>query len=90
MRLPLSPTAVSLKNTIFAVSFIIAFILYNNLTKNARGNLKSDGVDFESAKELGIKTVIASGLPGKYMPVTAGKIMYKCIREELIERGYEI
>ncbi len=89
-HLPLSPTAVSLKNALFAVSFIIAFILYNNLPKIARGNLKSGGVDFKSAESLGFKTVLASGLPGKYMPVSAGEILFRCIRQELIERGYEI
>ena len=53
-------------------------------------NLKSCGVDLESAKELGIKTVIASGLPGKYTPKTAGKILFECIRENLYDRGYEL
>lgn len=53
-------------------------------------NLKSCGVDLESAKELGIKTVIASGLPGKYTPKTAGKILFECIKENLYDRGYEL
>ena len=50
--------------------------------------MKSGGVDFNAANALGIKTVIAPGLPGKYTPVTAGEIMYSCIRQELAERGY--
>lgn len=33
------------------------------------------GVDFAEAEKLGIKTIHALGLPGKYFPVTAGKIL---------------
>ena len=37
------------------------------------------GVDFESAKNLGIKTVHALGLPGIIAPKTSSDIMAKCI-----------
>lgn len=44
------------------------------------------GVDFEAAKRLNIKTILASGLPGKVAPQTAGIIIknaiYQMIREE--------
>ena len=33
------------------------------------------GTDFKIAEELGIKAVLAPGLPGKVAPVTAGKIL---------------
>jgi len=33
------------------------------------------GTDFEEAQRLGIKAVLAPGLPGKVAPVTAGKIL---------------
>ncbi len=76
-----------------ADSFIKAFILYTKISQKARvffNNLKPDGVDFEAAEDLGIKTVIASGLPGIYTPRTAGEILYKCIKQMLIERGFEL
>ena len=53
-------------------------------------NLKSCGVEFEAAKELGIKTVLASGLPGKHTPKTAGEILFKCIKQNLEDRGYKL
>ena len=33
------------------------------------------GTDFNAARELGIKAILASGLPGKYAPLGAGKIL---------------
>ncbi len=33
------------------------------------------GTDFEAADELGIKAILAPGLPGKVAPLTAGKIL---------------
>ncbi len=47
---------------------------------------KPGGVDFSSAKELGIKTIHALALPGKYFPKTAGEIIknviYNILKEE--------
>ncbi len=37
------------------------------------------GVDFDAAKEYGIKAILALSLPGKVAPVTAGKILSQCI-----------
>lgn len=37
------------------------------------------GVDFESAKELGLTAVLAPGLPGKVAPKTAGKILAETV-----------
>ena len=92
-RQPFAPDTASLPERSFTVSFIIAYILYNKIPQKARGffnNLKPDGVDFDSAKNLGIKTVLAAGLPGKYTPKTAGEIVYKCICQALKERGFEL
>lgn len=43
------------------------------------------GVDFEDARRLGTDVVRASGLPGKYTPKTAGEIIGKRIKEELLK-----
>lgn len=46
------------------------------------------GTDFAAAKELGIKAILAAGLPGRYAPLTAGKILvdvYPCILKEQID-----
>ncbi|NLY31042.1 MAG: dipicolinate synthase subunit DpsA [Firmicutes bacterium] len=37
------------------------------------------GVDFEAAADLGIKGILAPGLPGKVAPITAGRILGKCL-----------
>ncbi len=37
------------------------------------------GTDFEAANALGIKAILAPGLPGKVAPVTAGKILAEVI-----------
>ena len=33
------------------------------------------GVDYEAARRMGISAVLLPGIPGKYAPVTAGKIL---------------
>lgn len=43
------------------------------------------GVDTESAEKLGIKVIKALSLPGKFSPITAGKIIYDSIKETLEE-----
>ena len=48
---------------------------------------KPGGIDFEAARELGIKAVWALGLPGKTAPVTAGEIIAETIETMLAERG---
>lgn len=48
---------------------------------------KPGGVDFEVAKALELKTIWALSLPGKVAPITAGKIIYKTVRNILAEEG---
>lgn len=48
---------------------------------------KPGGVDFDAAKQLGIKAIWALSLPGKTAPVTAGKIIYKTICNILKQEG---
>ena len=45
------------------------------------------GTDFEVAKQLGIQAVLKPGIPGKYSPSSAGKIMASCINKKIIEGG---
>lgn len=49
---------------------------------------KPDGVDFAAAENLSLRTVLASGLPAKVAPLTAGEILFKTVCEMLEERGY--
>lgn len=48
---------------------------------------KPGGIDFETAKKLGIKTIWALSLPGKVAPVTAGQIMKQTIYNIIDEWG---
>ena len=43
------------------------------------------GTDFDAAKRLGIKALLAPGLPGKVAPKTAGRILAQVIPRLLIE-----
>jgi len=43
------------------------------------------GVDFQKAESLGIKAVLAPGLPGKVAPKTAGRILAQVISRLLLE-----
>ncbi|NLK51218.1 MAG: dipicolinate synthase subunit DpsA [Syntrophomonadaceae bacterium] len=43
------------------------------------------GTDFEAAAELGIKAILAPGLPGKVAPRTAGKILAQVIPRLILE-----
>lgn len=45
------------------------------------------GVDPQAAMDCGIKVVRAPGLPGKYAPVTAGKIIAETVADHLWKRG---
>lgn len=47
------------------------------------------GVDFETAKQLNVKTIHALSLPGKVAPDTAGDIILKTVLNMLNERGEE-
>jgi len=47
----------------------------------------SAGVDFETAKALGVKTIWALSLPGKVAPITAGEFALDTIVNILREKG---
>ncbi len=51
---------------------------------------KPGGVDFETAKKLGLKTIWALSLPGKVAPISAGKIIYDTIQNIESERRYSL
>ncbi|NLT20345.1 MAG: dipicolinic acid synthetase subunit A, partial [Syntrophomonadaceae bacterium] len=42
------------------------------------------GTDFEAANQLGLKAILAPGLPGKVAPVYAGKILAQVIPRLII------
>lgn len=48
---------------------------------------KPGGVDFDLARELGVKTIWALSLPGKVAPITAGNIIKDTVINMLTERG---
>lgn len=48
---------------------------------------KPGGVDFDTARRLGVKTIWALSLPGKVAPVSSGEIIADTIRNLLRERG---
>ncbi|MFT9077876.1 dipicolinate synthase subunit DpsA [Ethanoligenens sp.] len=48
---------------------------------------KPGGVDFDAAKQLGVKTVWALSLPGKVAPHTAGQIIKETVLHILEEEG---
>jgi dipicolinate synthase subunit A len=48
---------------------------------------KPGGVDFETAKNLGLKTIWALSLPGKVSPYSAGEIILDTVLNLLCEGG---
>lgn len=46
---------------------------------------KPGGVDFETAKKLGIKAYLYSGIPGKIAPKTSAEYIVKYVKEKLVE-----
>lgn len=48
---------------------------------------KPYGVDLDCAKNLGIETVVAGGLPGKVSPQSAGSIIFDSVLQILKSRG---
>lgn len=48
------------------------------------------GVDFEQAKQMGVRAVWALSLPGKVAPITAGRIIYKSVRAILDSKGVTV
>lgn len=51
---------------------------------------KPYGIDMTTAKVLGRKVIMASGLPGKFTPESSGKILGKVIMEILIKKEMEV
>lgn len=51
---------------------------------------KPYGIDMTTAKALGRKVIIASGLPGKFTPESSGKILKEVIMEILIQKEMEV
>ncbi len=45
------------------------------------------GIDFEAAEELGLRVIRAEGLPGKYSPISAGKILAESVVHILSKEG---
>ncbi len=48
------------------------------------------GVDFETAEKLGLKAILADGLPGKYAPEAAGGAICKTVLSMLCEKGISL
>lgn len=48
---------------------------------------KPGGVDYEAAKQKGLRVIIAPPLPAVYTPVSAGEILAKTIKEEMNHIG---
>lgn len=47
------------------------------------------GIDFDVASRLGLKAILASGLPGKVAPETAGKILAKVYPKLMLEHLHQ-
>lgn len=69
-----------------------ALILTRDLLQNANPQVlivdlasAPGGTDFAVAQDLGIEAILALGLPGKFSPKTAGRILAKVIPELLFE-----
>ncbi|KKM10923.1 dipicolinate synthase [Clostridiales bacterium PH28_bin88] len=63
-----------------------AMILHEGILKNVSRNAliidlatQPGGTDFQSAARLGVKAILAPGLPGKVAPVTAGRILARVL-----------
>ena len=71
---------------------IPAMVLESGLLKKVKSDSliidlasKPGGVDFDAAKEAGVKVIWALSLPGKTAPITAGKIIKDTILNILNE-----
>ncbi len=45
------------------------------------------GIDLTAARDVGLETIFAPSLPGKYSPISAGKYVFETIYEILFERS---
>ncbi|NLK00251.1 MAG: dipicolinate synthase subunit DpsA [Clostridia bacterium] len=69
-----------------------SMVLDENILKNIKKNTiiidlasAPGGTDFQTAEKLGIKAVLAPGLPGKVAPLTAGKILARVLPKLICE-----
>ncbi len=76
------------------VNTVPAKILGENILRNIKTNTllidlasKPGGVDFNTANELGIKTIWALSIPGKVAPITSGEIVFNTINNIIDEIG---
>lgn len=90
--LHISSLAMALRDADVVFNTVPAIVLTENILKGMRpGSLIVDlasapgGTDFEAASRLGIKAILALGLPGKVAPKTAGKILADSV-PQLIRR----
>ena len=82
--------AIGTANLVF--NTVPAMVLTSDIiTKLAKDSLIIDlasqpgGTDFQAAEKLGIKAILAPGLPGKVAPKTAGEILAKVIPAFILE-----
>ena len=80
------------KNYKIIINTIPALILCEDVIKRLNKDTvvidlasKSGGVDFESCRKYGISSLHATGLPGKYCPERAGKIIEEIISDFIKE-----
>ncbi len=84
----------NLSENLSDVSIVVNTVPSTVLSENELAKLKRDtvlieiasppyGIDFDSAKRLGINVIKAPSLPGRYFPVEAGEVIAKTIIKEL-------
>lgn len=88
------PVQIPQANIIF--NTVPALVLSNYILSKASGGVviidlasSPGGTDFDAAKRLGIKALLAPGLPGKVAPKTAGQILAQVMPRLLIENLVE-
>ncbi len=89
--LPFSSLSECLKNADVLFNTVPQTVIGRKELAGAKDSLiidlasKPGGVDFDAARDLGVKVIWALGLPGKVAPVSAGKIIKKSILNILSE-----
>ncbi|NLS45101.1 MAG: dipicolinate synthase subunit DpsA [Firmicutes bacterium] len=93
LALHISSLSSALSDTDVVFNTIPSTVLTDQILENMKpGSLIIDlasapgGTDFDAAARLGIKAILASGLPGKTAPKTAGKILADAILRLIKER----
>lgn len=69
-----------------------AMVLHEGILKNITRNTliidlatQPGGTDFQAAERLGVKAILAPGLPGKVAPVTAGRILARVLPRLILQ-----